>query len=124
MELKINNYFEECKGEILINKNTGEPYFDKWGNVIITGAKPPTVTGLALALGFNSRQTLLNYQGDKEFMDAITRAKSKVQEYAETRLFDRDGARGAEFPLRCNFKWRDKEDADNPESGVQIVDDL
>ena len=71
--------------------------------------KPPTVTGLALALGLKSRQALLNYQNREEFNDAVTRAKLRIEEYAERRLFDRDGVNGAKFSLMNNFKgWRDK----------------
>ncbi len=46
----------------------------------------------------------MNYQAKKEFNDTITRAKSRVEEYAESRLFDRDGSNGAQFSLRNNFK--------------------
>ena len=76
--------------------------------------KPPTVTGLALALGFTTRLSLLNYQGKAEFMNTITRAKSYVEEYTERRVFDRDGVQGAKFILINNFKaWSEhpKEDA-------------
>lgn len=48
-------------------------------------------------------QALLNYQGKKEFVDTITRAKSLVEQYTEERLFDRDGTSGAQFSLRNNF---------------------
>lgn len=105
---KIDKYFEECKGKILRDGN-GEPILDKHGYPILIDSKPPTITGLALALGFTSRQALLNYQAKKEFVDTITRAKSLVEEYAETRLFDKDGSNGAQFSLRNNFAgWRDK----------------
>ena len=80
---------------------------------IIIGRKPPTMTGLALALGFSSRQSLLNYQGKKQFVDTITRAKSFIEAYAEERLFDRDGVQGAKFSLINNFKgWREKPEDD------------
>lgn len=109
IEEKINNYFESCKGEILMNKQTGEPILTKYGQPVIVNAKPPTVTGLALALGFTSRQSLLNYQAKKEFMDTITRAKMVVEEYTEGRLFDKDGSNGAKFSLMNNFKgWNDR----------------
>ena len=71
------------------------------------GSHIPTVTGLALHLGFSSRRELLDYQGKPQYSHTITRAKSRCEEYAEQRLFDRDGQRGAEFSLRCNFRWSD-----------------
>ena len=112
MQEKIDKYFEDCNGKPLLN-DKGEPFYNKYGEIVMIGAHPPTVTGLALALGFNSRQTLLNYQAKKEFVDTITRAKSRVEEYCERRLFDRDGQRGAEFNLKYNFKWAQEEKKDD-----------
>lgn len=107
----IDKFFDDCEGTPLINHETGEPYFNKYGEPVIIGKHPPTVTGLALALGFNSRQSLLNYQDKPEFMDTITRAKSRIEQYNEERLYDRDGVNGAKFQLKNNFKgW-----AENPE---------
>lgn len=100
---KIDKYFSDCEGEVLKDEE-GNPILNKYGGVIIMGSKPPTVTGLALALGFTSRQALLNYQDKEEFVDTITRAKTRVEQYAEERLFDRDGSHGAQFSLRNNFK--------------------
>lgn len=106
---KIDAYFDACEGRPLID-GEGNPMFDKWGNPIMVGVKPLTITGLALALGFNSRQALLNYQGREEFNDTITRAKAKVEQYAEERLFDKDGANGAKFSLANNFEgWKEKQ---------------
>lgn len=80
---------------------------------MIINQKPPTVTGLALALGFSTRLSLLNYQGKKEFMNTITRAKSMVEAYTEERLFDRDGSNGAQFSLRNNFRgWNDRQQSE------------
>jgi hypothetical protein len=57
-------------------------------------------------------------------LDTITRAKARVEEYTEQRLFDRDGVNGAKFSLINNFKgWRDKPREDEEEGGVTIVDD-
>lgn len=100
----IDQYFEQCKGQPLLD-DEGEPFLDKRGNPIIVGMKPPTVTGLALALGFTSRKALLDYQGRAAFCNTITRAKSRCEEYAEGRLYDRDGSKGAQFSLSCNFGW-------------------
>lgn len=115
LEDKINQYFEECKGEVL-KDNEGNPVMDKWGRPVIVGAKPLTVTGLALALGFNSRTSLLNYQEKSEFVNTITRAKSRVEQYAEERLFDKDGTSGAQFSLRNNFKGWNSDQESNTES--------
>lgn len=101
---KIEDYFKSCEGEPLLDAD-GNPVINKYGYPCWKKEpKPPTITGLALALGFASRQALLNYQAKKEFNDTITRAKSKVEEYTEMRLFDREGQRGAEFSLKNNFK--------------------
>lgn len=111
IEDKIEQYFESCEGEPLLD-DEGNQVVNKYGYPCwIKPPKPPTVTGLALALGFCCRRDLLNYQGKKEFCNTITRAKSRVEEYAESRLFDRDGSNGAQFSLRNNFKgWNDIEE--------------
>ena len=61
IEEKIEEYFKECEGEIL-KDDEGKPIFNKYGSPVVIQQRPPTVTGLALALGFTSRQALLNYQ--------------------------------------------------------------
>ena len=109
IEEKIDAYFQKCEGEILKDED-GNTIFNKFGNPIIINQHPPTVTGLALALGFTSRLDLLRYQGKKEFCNTITRAKTMVEAYTEERLFDRDGSNGAQFSLRNNFSgWNEKQ---------------
>lgn len=112
MQLVIDAYFDECKGVPYVDPDTGLPRVTDKGQIVWQKfPKPPTVTGLALALGFTSRQALLNYQAKKAFVDTVTKAKSRVEEYAESRLFDRDGANGAKFSLANNFSgWREKQD--------------
>lgn len=104
IEEKIEQYFAICEGEPLLD-DEGNQVINKYGYPCwIKAPKPPTVTGLALALGFTTRLSLLNYQAKAEFMNTITRAKTRIEEYAESRLFDRDGSNGAQFSLRNNFK--------------------
>lgn len=122
MQEKIDAYFEACKGQPFLDDN-GEPMRNKNGYIIYDDKKPPTVTGLALALGFTSRQALLNYQNKPEFVDTITRAKTLCEQYAEERLYDKDGSGGAQFSLRANFGWQDKPEQQQ-DSEVQIIDDL
>lgn len=73
-----------------------------------TQEKPYTITGLALALGFTSRQALLNYEDRPEFFDSIKSAKLRVEMFAEQRLFGPNAA-GAIFALK-NYDWRDTQD--------------
>jgi len=114
MQREIDKYFKDCEGHPLMvtDPDTGEekPMLDKYGNPIILDAKPLTVTGLALALGFSGRQSLLNYSKDSEFFDTITRAKARIEEYTEMRLFDKDGVNGAKFSLANNFGWSEKQE--------------
>lgn len=122
MQTKIDAYFTSCEGTPLLD-DEGKAVTDKYGEPVIVGAHPPTVTGLALALGFTGRQALLNYQAKPKFVDTITRAKARCEAYAEERLFDRNGTTGAQFSLKCNFGWNDKSPADT-DGEVRIVDDL
>ncbi|MDO4801128.1 MAG: terminase small subunit [Prevotellaceae bacterium] len=115
MQKRIDAYFKECDGKLLTEPD-GTPILTKWGQEIYIGKKPYTITGLALAIGFNSRQALLNYQGREEFNDTITRAKAKVEAYAESRLYDKDGGSGAQFSLRNNFKGWNGDQENNTEA--------
>lgn len=125
IESKIEQYFEDCKGYPLTDEK-GKQIFNKFGSPIFIDVHPPTVTGLALALGFTSRQALLNYQTKPAFVDTITRAKARVEQYAEERLFDRDGSNGAQFSLRNNFKgWdADKKNDDSGDGKITIVNNI
>lgn len=119
IEEKIEKYFEDCKGYPLTDSK-GKQIFNKFGSPIFVDVHPPTVTGLALALGFTSRQALLNYQAKPEFVDTITRAKARVEQYAEERLFDRDGSNGAQFSLRNNFKGWKEDEQDNKDALAKL----
>ena len=104
MQVKIDQYFEEIEGHPLLD-NDGKVMQDKWGYPVYVDRHPPTITGLALALGFNTRKSLLDYCGKPAFVNTIERAKARVERYAEERLYDREGQRGAEFSLKYNFRW-------------------
>lgn len=125
---KIDAYFEECKGRVLTDDD-GNVMTNKNGEPVIVDARPLTITGLALALGFNSRTSLLNYQDKEEFVNTIMRAKARVEAYAEERLFDKDGANGAKFSLANNFEgWREKQSIEaevksDVTINVELVDD-
>lgn len=124
LQEKVEAYFTACEGHVLTGDD-GEPIYNKFGQPVVVGRKPPTITGLALALGFASRQALLNYQSKKEFNDTVTRAKSRVEAYAEERLYDRDGVQGAKFNLTNNFKgWRVHPEPDGDDETLEKARDI
>jgi len=65
-----------------------------------------TITGLALALGFHTRLSLINYQGKPEFMNTVKNAKLRVEHSYEIALRN-NGRAGEIFGLK-NFGWDDK----------------
>lgn len=127
MQEKIDKYFESCyrpvttliQGQQIILR-------DEKGEILKEQYRPFTITGLANALDM-SRQSLLNYSEDEEFFDTIMCAKRKCEVYAEERLYDKDGNKGAIFSLSNNFDgWKDKKDIDanvNTEIKVSLTDD-
>ena len=74
----------------------------------------PTLTGLVLALGLSSRQSLDDYQGREGFIDSVKRAKLRIEEAYEDRL-DGSSPAGAIFALK-NFGWSDRSQLDHTSS--------
>lgn len=129
LQKKIDEYFESCYRPVIVfnkEKCVNETVKDEEGKTIKEQYRPFTVTGLADALDM-SRQSLLNYAENEEFFDTITRAKRKCELYAEERLYDRDGNRGAMFSLSNNFSnWKNKQDINanvNTDIKVTLTDD-
>lgn len=124
MKEKIDAYFEECKGTLLRDHN-GDPILTRWGDPVFLDKRPPTVTGLALALGFKTRSALIGYQAKKAFQDILLEAKSRVELYNEEQLYTRDGAKGAMFNLQRNFRgWKEDKTEDGKGAAVNIINDI
>ncbi|MCR4282797.1 MAG: DNA-packaging protein [Bauldia sp.] len=89
MEPLVDSYFAEC--------DTAEP------------ARPYTIPGLAQALGFVDRQSLLDYAEKPEFSCTIKAAKLRVETQRSEKLVAGVGnVTGMIFDLKNNFGWRDK----------------
>lgn len=105
LQKEVDAYFEWCKGE-----KSEQSYIDEYGltqYIYEREPEPYTITGLALYLGFVSRQSMHDYidRGD-EFSYVIKAALSRVEHGYERRLSG-TAPTGAIFALK-NMKWKDK----------------
>ena len=82
LQEEILKYFEQCKNE------------------------RPTVTGLALFLGFASKQSLYDYEKNDKFSYPIKRALTMIECELEKRL-ENQSVSGIIFALK-NMGWTDK----------------
>lgn len=110
----VDEYFDSCFG-FMYDKN-GNIKYDRNGEPIRYQNKPFTVSGLALAIGVSTK-TLNRYctgNFDIEFDDdpmtktykqILVEAKQKIESFAESRLYDKEGQLGARFVLDSSFGW-------------------
>lgn len=105
LEQRIQEYFNSCVPEM-------------FGDQVILNA--PTVTGLALYLGFAQRKSLLDYKENQEFCNTIKRAISCVENAYEQRL-SANNPTGAIFALK-NMGWVDKQEVEQTGSQKLIVE--
>ena len=119
LEARIDAYFRACDGEPLLDEETGGVKLDRKGKPMTAGKRPPTLSGLALAMGFSSKAEMLRYQGRPEIMTAILRGRSRVEQYAEEQLFDKESSAGAKFVLEKDFGEEMPPEADG--QGMDIM---
>lgn len=106
MILAVEDYFEWIKGEF-----KDEPVKQEDGTTVMTRIwvrypEPPTITGLALHLGFESRQSIYDYEKNGEFSYLIKNARLRVEKGYELGLHG-DKPVGSIFALK-NMGWSDK----------------
>lgn len=100
MQAAIDDYFEDADAK-------------KW---------PYTVPDLALALGFTSRQSLINYEIKGEFLDTVKRAKLRIEAQRARQLVQGSGiVAGQIFDLKNNFGWRDEKHIEAVNESKTIV---
>jgi hypothetical protein len=113
---KIFEYFEYCKGEFheelreirTVNKKSQEEKIEMVTVVVWDRhAERPTWSGLALFMGFQSRQSMADYSKKQAFSYSVKRALTVIEGIYEEALFS-DSASGAIFALK-NFGWVDKQ---------------
>ncbi|SME89365.1 terminase small subunit [Desulfovibrio gilichinskyi] len=108
MQVAIDAYFDDCNER----------------------KKPYTVTGLALALGFATRNGLLRYEKGEieetdeikaEYRHTIKKAKSLVEMQTEEELvLGKSNPIGKIFTLKNNYGWKDKTEVENT-GGISVT---
>jgi len=95
-----------------------EAYFDK----MEVEKRPLTISGLAVELDCD-RVTLLNYEKDgAAFFSTIKKAKQKIENYAEEKLFNGRNVAGVIFNLKNNYSnWKDRQETDITSKGETIT---
>ncbi len=105
LQSKIEEYFIYIKGEKKKSKTGRETKF--WARY----PENATVTGLALYLGFESRQSFYDYEKNEQFSYTIKNARLRVEAAYEQQLLSYH-ATGAIFALK-NFGWSDKQEVEH-----------
>jgi hypothetical protein len=99
----VDDYFESLK------------VYNAEGDHIDT--RPALVTGIALHLGFCTRQSFYDYEKKPKFTYTIKKARLRVESSYENQLFGKSTA-GAIFGLKNVGGWSDKQEI---ESKVEVT---
>lgn len=89
------------------------------------------MAGLALELGFMSRQALYRYtdreneNNSDDYVTIITRAKLRIEEENIQLAYNRDASAGARFVLQNGFNYSEKQDIglNSNKIRVELVDE-
>lgn len=99
---KIEAYFVFIQGERRLTKTGRQSR--QW----LRAPENATVTGLALYLGFESRQSFYDYEKHEQYSYTIKNARLRIEAAYEQQLLSKN-ATGAIFALK-NFGWKDKQE--------------
>lgn len=136
LQCMVDEYFESCN--IPMFDRNGNLVKNDQGGIVKVQVRPYTVSGLALYLGI-STNTLKKYKEGRldtildelkaetddclTFSRVILRARQTIEAYAEGRLYDRDGQRGAQHVLDVCFGWvgsKEQSDIDKAKSDREL----
>ena len=106
MQKIIDKFFDSCKPEITKDDKGNYVYNNKTG-LPVYNLNPPTLTGLALALGFCSRQSVYDYEKDKKYSYTIKKARLKCENWLEVNLLSGTIPPASGIFALKNYGWRD-----------------
>lgn len=104
LQVEIDAYFEHIKGLKGETVTVNGELQTQW----LRHPEHSTITGLAYFLGFESRQSIYDYEKEGQFSYVIKRARLRVESGYEQRLMSTTPA-GPIFALK-NMGWSDRMD--------------
>ncbi len=114
IQKKIDEYFKNCPDYRTLS------FFDKNSGEVIEHKIPtPTISGLALYLGFCDRHSFYDYENNPEFSHTIKKARFRIEREYEKQLYN-DKCPGAIFALK-NLGWKDKVEQEVTNKTPQIL---
>ncbi len=99
----------------ILTKNI-EKYFKSLKSKDGLSDQPPTMAGLAIALGFESRQSLADYGKNEKFSYIIKKAKTAIELFWESRLVSTSPT-GAIFWLKNHAEYADRQEVTGANGG-------
>lgn len=109
----IDKYFKDCEPEYALD-NEGRVLTTNKGMPVLKN-NPPTITGLALALGFSSRGTIYEYEKkNDQFSYAIKKARLRCENWIEECLYCGNIPPAAGIFALKNYGWTDRQEIDIP----------
>ena len=117
LEAKIDEYFNQCEPEYAKDEEC-EIIVTKQGP-IIKNLNAPSLTGLALYLGYASRQSIYDNENIEEYSYTIKRSKMKVEEWLYQHSVDGTMPPAVGIFLLKNFGWTDKQEIEHS-GGVTV----
>ena len=117
LQKAIDEYFKEHEGLTIVKNEDGSIMVNDKGDIVEI-IKPPTMSGLAYHLGFESRQSLYDYKKNVKFSYIIKRARLRIEMFAESMLYHGKPT-GPIFHLK-NMEWSDRQTIvnENPDNTV------
>lgn len=111
-ESKVEEYFEWIQGEFHWECKTNDEGKEVDVKVFDRDSEPPTITGLCLFLGFESRQSYHDYAKRSEFSYAIKRARLRIENSYEIMMNYSRQPTAQIFALK-NMGWSDRQEIDH-----------
>lgn len=106
LQMRIREYLESCMGPQ--TSASGKVTLGSDGLPVLVQTRPLTLAGLANSLGIQTRLLKAFARGDfdtvqDKYSHYIQMAAQQIEEYAETRLYDKNGYQGGRYILDSAF---------------------